>query len=119
MEEASKFFEVLEIEGITEIILGTADFVSRPIILLAQDDLVAYIDDKKPSRVVMNFKHVGHISSEFLNLMLRIHDHVVGQGGQVKLSHLNETVRTPFQITHWAGRLFDIYENTPQAIDAF
>ncbi len=119
MEAPSKFFEVVEIEGIPEIILGTADFVSRPIILLAQDDLIAYIDAKQPLRLVMNFKQVSNISSEFLNLMLRVHDHVVGQGGQVKLSHLNDTVRMPFQMTHLAGRLFDIYETTPQAIDAF
>ena len=51
--------------------------------------------------------------------MLRVNDHVVGQDGEVKLSHLNDSVRTPFQMTHLAGRMFDIYDTTPQAIDAF
>lgn len=119
MEDTSKFFVVNEIEGITEVVLGTADFVSRPIILLAQEDLISYIDREKPPKLVINFKNVGHISSEFLNAMLQFRDHVLGQGGELKLSHLNETVQLPFRMTNLAGRLFSIYDTTPQAIDAF
>ena len=58
LETDSKFFEVVEIEGIPEIILGSADFVSRPIILLAQEDLINFIDANRPARLVINFKNV-------------------------------------------------------------
>ena len=119
MADELKFFSVKQIEGVPEIILGSADFVSRPIIVLAKEELTEYVDLQKPPKLVMNFKNVGHISSEFIAAMIDIQDHVVGHGGTLKLSHMNQTVQTPFQITNLAGRLFMIYETTPEAIDAF
>ena len=119
MADEPKFFSVHPIEGVPEIILGTADFVSRPIIVMAKEELTTYIDTHKPQKLVINFKHVGHISSEFIAAMIHIQDHVVGHGGHLKFSHMNETVKAPFRITNLAGRLFMIYGTTPEAIDAF
>jgi anti-anti-sigma factor len=119
MAESPRFFAVTEIEGVTEIVLGTADFVSRPIIVLAQEEITHFIDQNKPTRLIINFSNVSHISSEFITAMIRIQDHVKGHDGQMKLSHLNETVYTPFKLTKLAGRLFMIHETTPEAIDAF
>ena len=116
---SSKFFTVTRIEGIPEIVLSKADFVSRPIIVLAQEELLGYIDQNKPSRLIINFKNVTHISSEFITALIRIQDHVKGHNGQMKLTHMNDTVLAPFKITHLAGRLFLIYDTTPQAVDAF
>jgi anti-anti-sigma factor len=119
MPGSPKFFTVANVEGVPEITLGTADFVSRPIIVMAQEEITNYIDKHKPSRLVVNFKNVGHISSEFITGMIRIQDHVTGNGGKMKLTHMNETVYAPFKLTNLAGRLFLIYETTPEAIDAF
>ena len=114
-----KFFTVRETESVAEIVLGTADFVSHPIIVLAQEEIIAYIDQRKPARLIINFTHVSHISSEFITSMIRIQDHVRGHGGQMKLTHLNKAVYMPFKLTKLAGRLFMIYDTTPEAIDAF
>jgi anti-anti-sigma factor len=107
------------VEGIPEIVLGTADFVSRPIIVLAQEEITHYIDQNKPVRLIINFQNVAHISSELITALIRIQDHVVGHGGQMKLTHLSDTVYAPFKLTNLAGRLFMIYETTSQAVDAF
>lgn len=119
MAETPKFFTVKELEGVPEIVLGTADFVSRPVIVMAEEELTTFIDQQKPSRLVINFKNVRHISSEFITAMIHIRDHVNGHGGIMKLTHLCETVLTPFKMTNLAGRLFMIYDTTPEAIDAF
>ena len=119
MPEAPKFFTVKQIEGVPEIVLGTADFVSRPIIVMAQEEIQAYVSQFTPSRVVINFKNVAHISSEFISALIQIQDTVKGNGGDLKLSHMNETVYAPFRLTNLAGRLFTIYDTTPEAIDAF
>jgi anti-anti-sigma factor len=119
MAESPRFFTVKQIEGAAEIVLGTADFVSRPIIVLAQEEITEFIDEYKPERLIINFSHVNHISSELITAMIRIQDHVKGNGGQMKLTHMNETVYAPFEMTKLAGRLFMIYETTPEAIDAF
>jgi anti-anti-sigma factor len=119
MSDSPKFFRSKKVEGVTEIILGTADFVSRPIISLAQQEITTYVDQYKPKRLVINFTNVSHISSEFITAMLRIQDHVRGHGGQMKLTHLNDNVYAPFKLTKLAGRVFMIYETTPEAIDAF
>lgn len=119
MPYSPKFFSVNDVEGIPEIILGSADFVSRPIITLAAEEFKAYVKQNKPKRLVLNFKNVSHISSEFITALIRMQEEVTGNGGKMKLSHMNEIVFAPFKITNLAGRLFMIYETTPQAIDAF
>ncbi len=119
MESSPQFFTVSAVDGVPELILGTADFVSRPIIVLAQDQIIEYIDNTKPERLVINFKNVGHISSEFITAMIHVRDHVKGNGGELKLSHMNDSVYAPFKITKLAGRLFMIYESTAEAVDAF
>ena len=119
MPDLSKFFHVREIEGISEIILGTADFVTRPIIVMAQEEITNYVDDNKPTRLVINFGNVSQISSEFISALIRIQDHVKAHDGQMKLTHMSDTVYAPFKLTNLAGRLFMIYETTPEAIDAF
>ena len=119
MEDAPEFFTVSEVEGVPELILGTADFVSRPIIVLSQEQIIDFVDKNKPKSLVINFKNVSHISSEFITAMIRVRDHVLGHGGEMKFSHLNESVYAPFKITKLAGRLFMIYDTTSEAVDSF
>lgn len=119
MDHASDFFSVSHVDDVPELILGTADFVSRPIIVLAKEQLIEYIDEHKPERLVISFKNVSHISSEFITAMIHVRDHVKGHGGEMKFSHMNESVYTPFKITKLAGRLFMIYETSAEAVDSF
>lgn len=119
MDTAPPLFTESQIEGVTELILGTADFVSRPIIVLASEQIIQFIDERKPERLILNFKNVSHISSEFITAMIHIRDHVMGHDGLLKLSHMNESVLAPFKITKLAGRLFMIYETSAEAVDSF
>lgn len=119
MDPKPQLFRLTEMEGVWELILGTADFVSRPIIVMAQEQIIEFVDKNKPARLVINFKNVNHISSELITAMIRTRDHVVGHGGQMKFSHVNELVRVPFEITQLAGRLFTFYETTAEAVDSF
>ena len=119
MPNPPKFFSIHDVEGVPEIVLGTADFVSRPIIMLAEEEFQTYVDENKPKRVVLNFKNVSQISSEFITALMRMQEQVKGIDGQMKLTHMNKIVLAPFHLTNLAGRLFMIYDTTPQAIDAF
>ncbi len=119
MTTDSKFFEIHEFEGAVEIQLGSCDFVSRPIIVLAFEELTEYIDKNHPERVILNFKNVQHVSSEFITEMIRLNDHVSGNDGLLKLSHMSDDVEMPFKLTNLSGTLFKVYKTTPQAIDAF
>lgn len=119
MTQESKYFEIHEVEGAVEFILGSSDFVSRPIIVLAFEELTKYVDENEPERVILNFRNVQHVSSEFITEMIRLNDHVGGHDGTLKLSHMSTDVEFPFKMTNLSGTLFKIYETTPQAIDAF
>ncbi len=119
MTTDSKYFEIHEFEGAVEIQLGSCDFVSRPIIVLAFEELTKYIDQNHPQRVILNFKNVHHVSSEFITEMIRLNDHVSGNDGVLKLSHMAADVEEPFKLTNLSGTLFKVYDTTPQAIDAF
>ena len=119
MADDPKFFSLQQFEGISEILLGTADFVTRPIIVLAKEEITQYVDEHKPERLVISFENVSQISTEFITALIDIQDHVTGHDGTLKLSHMNETVQMPFRITKLAGRVFKIYDTTPKAIEAF
>ena len=114
----SKFFDVIDVEGAIEIQLGSCDFVSRPIIVLTFEELTAYVDLNKPKLVILNFKNVHHVSSEFITEMIRLNDHVGGNDGKIRLSHMSTDVELPFKLTNLSGTLFKVFETTPQAIDA-
>ena len=119
MNQPPELFTVSQVDGVPELILGTADFVTRPIIVMAQDQLIAYIDKHQPQRLIINFKNVHRISSEFITSMIRVRDHVKVNDGEMKFSHVNESVYTPFKITNLAGRVFPIYETSAEAVDSF
>ena len=119
LAEPSKFFEIQTHESTTEVILSSADFVSRPIIIQAIDDLISFADDNKPARLVVNFENVKQISSEFITAMIRLRDQVVGDDGQLKFSFMSKQVLLPFKITNLASTLFEIHGTTPKAIKAF
>lgn len=119
MSDPPKFFSIHDVEGVPEIRLGTADFVSRPIINLAEEEFKSYVHETRPRRLVLNFSNVSHISSEFITALIRMQEQVKVNDGTLKLTHMNEVVFDAFKLTNLAGRLFMIYETTPQAIDAF
>jgi len=119
MNKTPELFTVSQVDGVPELILGTADFVSRPIIVMAQEQLIEYIDKHQPQRLIINFKNVQHISSEFITSMIRVRDHVKVNEGEMKFSHMNESVYAPFRITKLAGRVFPIYETSAAAVDSF
>ena len=78
------------------------------------DKLVKYLAAKQPPAVILDLEKVEILSSEALNILLRIRDHAVARDLQLRLCNLRHAVREVMRITELA-RLFEIYETLPQA----
>ena len=69
--------------------------------------------------MVINQKHVHHISSEFFYALTNLQGSFVEHEGQMCLSQVNRTVLMPSEIANFTDRLLKIYKTTLEAIDAF
>jgi anti-anti-sigma factor len=65
--------------------------------------------------MVLDFKAVSFIDSQGLELLLAIHDVVVGSGGVVKIVGLNAVCRDILVATRMIN-LFQVYGELPEAL---
>ncbi|TWU21573.1 hypothetical protein Pla52o_37600 [Novipirellula galeiformis] len=106
-------------EGVPVVFLASTKFLDRELIQQTQQELIAYIKSAKPARMVINFKDVNAISSEFITTMLRCNDYVQSENGELRLCNMSPMVRMAFQVTNLDGTLLQIMDSTPKAILSF
>ncbi|EMI18524.1 anti-anti-sigma regulatory factor (antagonist of anti-sigma factor) [Rhodopirellula maiorica SM1] len=106
-------------EGVPVVFLTSSKFIDRELIQQTQQELIAFIQSTKPARLVINFKDVEAISSEFITTMLRCSDYVQSENGELRLCNMTPMVRMAFQVTNLDGTLLHIMDSTPKAILSF
>ncbi len=119
MTTAYKHLRTSTTHGAVVVFLVDPKLLDRETIQETQDELVAFVKTEAPPRLVINFKDVKAISSEFIAVMLRCKEYVKSGGGQLRLSNMNPVVRMAFKVTNLDGRLLFIYDSIPQAVDSF
>lgn len=119
MSTAYIFLEPDVVEDVPVVFLADADYRSSAVIQKTQEELIEYIDSTKPKQLIINFRNVKAISSEFLTSMIRAHEYVTFHEGTLKLSNMSDRVRAAFKVTNLDGTMFHIYPTMPNAIDAF
>jgi anti-anti-sigma factor len=106
-------------EGATVIHLIDLKLLDRETIQGTQDELVEYVNSYRPERLIIDFKDVKAISSEFIAALIRCREYVKSNEGQLRLSGMNPVVRMAFKVTNLDGRLLFIYDTIPLAVDSF
>ncbi len=86
----------------------------RELIHRVLQQLVSYLDTKKPPALILDLEHIDIVSSEAISALLKIRDHAIGQGCQLRLCNLHPPVREVLKITALTP-LFDIYQDLPAA----
>tara|TARA_R110002111_G_scaffold146808_1_gene213581 strand:+ start:38 stop:406 length:369 start_codon:yes stop_codon:yes gene_type:complete len=106
-------------EGVPVVFLTSTKYIDRELIQQTQQELITFIQSSKPTRLVINFKDVEAISSEFITTMLRCSDYAQSENGELRLCNMSPMVRMAFQVTNLDGTLLHIMDSTPKAILSF
>ena len=81
-------------------------------------DLVGAALDKGERRILIDFSQTGYIDSSGLGALVSISKRVREAGGELRLSGLNEDLRSLFELTK-LDTLFAIAETSQQALASF
>ena len=81
-------------------------------------ELVFAALDQGERRILIDFSHTGYIDSSGLGALVSISKRVREAGGELRLSGLNEDLRSLFELTK-LDTLFAIAETPQQALASF
>jgi len=81
-------------------------------------DLIGAALDKGERRILIDFSQTGYIDSSGLGALVSISKRVREAGGELRLSGLNEDLRSLFELTK-LDTLFAIAETPQQALASF
>ena len=111
-------FEVQEVGPVLLIKPAESDIVERELINILSDELVSFLEERRPEKVVFTLKHAIRFSSEAIGGLIRMERQLAANGGKMKLCMDNE-IRKLFQVTSLDGGVFEIYETESEAVAAF
>ena len=69
-------------------------------------------------KFVIDFEHTGYIDSSGLGVLVSLSKKIREQGGELRLSNLNDDLRTLFELTK-LDTLFRIASNKEEALEGF
>ncbi|OHD65171.1 MAG: hypothetical protein A2176_02735 [Spirochaetes bacterium RBG_13_51_14] len=74
--------------------------------------------DKGARKIVCNMAHLDYIASAGLGVLIAANDILSKQGGEIRLSAMNEKIKKIFKLLGFI-RLFKLFESDQKAIDSF
>lgn len=77
--------------------------------------VLAYVKRHPGLRLLLDFHHVGYLSSAVLTELLRINQTCREMGGELRLCALNDDIRKVFEITN-LNKMFTIYGAADDAV---
>ena len=84
-----------------------------------EDELLNIIDQRQPTKVIVNFARVTHCSTSVINGLLRGKKRLTRIDGALKLCGMRDTVREAYRILNLDGTVFEIYDDVAAALRTF
>ena len=104
--------------GITAVYLLDEEILDEPTINDIADALFCVAEENKPTKMVLSFVKVKHLSSSALGTLIRLNKRIGESGGTLRLCEIKPSLYEVFVITK-LNKLFDIYEDEATAISTF
>ena len=115
----SKRFDV-EIDGdVTVVRLNDPKLYEMILITELHDELLQYIEQHQPDKLLVDFAMVTQCSSAVINSMLMARKRLRSRGASMRLCSMHKQVREAFRVLRLDGTLFEIHESLPAGIEAF
>jgi anti-anti-sigma regulatory factor len=112
-------FKVLDHDGVTIVELMDENLVDRLLINELQDELVAFVENERPQKLLIDFHGVTRCSTEPINALLRARKRLAPYNGSLKLCGMSNDIRQAFRILRLDGTIFEIYDARPAALAQF
>ncbi len=117
--ERHKRFDVELDNDVTVVRLSDPRLQEMILITELHDELLEYIEQYRPRRLLIDFALVTQCSSAVINSILLTRKRLMNYGGVVRLCSMHNQVRQAFRVLKLDGTLFEIYESLPEALNAF
>lgn len=118
MVENKRF--AVEMDGdVTIVRLSDPKLHEMILITELHDELLQYIEQYRPRKLLVDFAIVTQCSSAVINSMLLARKRLMAYGAVIRLCSMHQQVREAFRVLRLDGTLFEIYESLPEGVDAF
>lgn len=114
-----KHFTVEHQGGVTEILLANTDYFDVVHYAEFHEDLLAFVEDERPKNLLVRFDDVRYCSTAIISALLKARHRQLSGGRQIKISGLNDSVRSAFQMLKLDGTVFDICDDEQTALAGF
>ncbi len=102
-------------DGVTVVTFRKEKILDDVEIEALAESLFGLLKDVQEVNLILDFHHVGFMSSAVLGLLIRISKKVAERGGQVRLCGINTRIYQAFVITG-LEKIFDIFQNFDEAL---
>jgi anti-anti-sigma factor len=111
-------FRVEMFQDVAIVNLQAKDLWDRLEIHRLSDELLKYMRDEQPTKLILDMSPIHRISSEAINALIRFRDQATARNAELRLCSLQSPVKEVLKITE-LDRLFHIYESLPEAFRGF
>ncbi len=116
---ALHYFDVDQSGDVTELRLADPALFDIPRYEELRNELVSFVEQQRPSRLIVDFSAVGYCSTAVIAAVLMAKKRLDSVGGRMKLCGMSDAVRETFQMLKLEGAIFDIHTTKADAVDAF
>jgi anti-anti-sigma regulatory factor len=83
-----------------------------------ENELLSYLEDRAPSKLLVDFGGVSHCSTGVINGLLRAKKRLLSHGGQLALCGMSDPIRDAYRMLNLDGTVFMIFEDRAQGLGA-
>jgi len=114
-----KYFDVEQQGPVTVMTLIGEDQADHLLVNEIQRAIVAFVEQERPHRLIVDFVNVRRFSSETINALLRARRRLVEYQGEMRLCGMRPEVREVFRLMRLDGTVFDVFEDRTEATRDF
>jgi anti-sigma B factor antagonist len=115
MAQENTKMKVVQVDGITVVVLADQKILDEVSIAKIGNDLGKLITPGSKPKIIINFENVTNMSSSALGMLITLHKRVREAGGQLRLCNIQPTISEVFKITR-LDEIFQICRDQNQAM---
>ncbi len=111
-----KHFSFEQVGSVFILRLRSSELLDPSVFVELTRELLDFVSMQKPSVAIITFEYVKRFSSDVINVLLTVREHIVNDGGRLMLCEMRREIREVFTILHLD---FEIYHTLNEALDMY
>ncbi len=105
-----------QVDDVAVVHLGSSALTRSDANLELRTQLLDFFAQTNISKVVVSFQNVQRMTSETVNSMLRLRDHVIANDGEIRFCNVSEDLQAVLAMLKLDKNVFRIYESSEAAL---